>query len=146
MKCGLKSASGGYQHQLMDKKALITASGGRGKYRIAAEARRIGDDILVSVWGGTKPHIGSVAAAVPRRSHKDPKQMSATSSVLNFSGHKDDIVSKLFSERIAARLGSSCIATAGIHIDNATGDTIAAILRNCETACARILRMLEKKR
>jgi len=144
----LRSASGGQQQQLMALKetAFITASGGRGKYRIVAEARRIGDDILVSVRGGTKPHIGSVAAALPRRSLRDPKRMSATSSVLNFSGHKDDIVSKLFSERIAARLGSNCIATAGIHIDNATAETIAVILRNCETACDRMLRMLEKQR
>jgi gallate decarboxylase subunit D len=125
---------------------FITASGGRGPCRVVAEARRIGDDILVSVWGGTKPHIGSVAAALPRRSLRDPKRMSATSSVLNFTGHKDDMVSKLFSERIAARLGSNCIATAGIHIDNASGKTIALILRNCETACARMLRRLEKQR
>jgi hypothetical protein len=128
-----------------DKTPLITAFCGKGKYRIDAEARRIGDDILVSIWGGTKPHIGSVAAAFPRRSMRNAKRMSATSSVLNFSGHKDDLVSKLFSERIAARLGRNCIATAGIHIDNATGETIAVILKNCKTVCARMLRMLEKQ-
>jgi len=127
------------------KLPFITATGGRGKYRVAAEARRIGADIIVSVWGGTKPHIGSVAAAIPRPSLKDLKKKSATSSVINFSGHRDDIVSKLFSERIAARLGRNCVATAGIHIDNATGESIDIILKNCETACARIIRMLEKK-
>jgi len=124
---------------------FITATGGRGKYRVAAEARRIGADILVSVWGGTKPHIGSVAAASPRPSLRDLKKMSATSSVINYSGHKDDIVSKLFSERIAARFGRNCVATAGIHIDNATGEHIAIILQNCKTACTRIIRMLEKQ-
>ena len=35
-------------------------------YRIEAEARRIGDDVLVCIYGGDKPHIGAVAAAEPR--------------------------------------------------------------------------------
>jgi len=129
----------------LKKLPIITAAGGKGKYRVAAEARRIGADIIVSVWGGTKPHIGSVAAAAPRPGISDPKKMSATSSVINYSGHKDDIVSKLFSERIAARLGRNCVATAGIHIDNATDQTIAILLRNCESVCNRMLRMLEIK-
>ncbi len=45
---------------------------GKGRYRIEAEAHCIGKDIIVAIWGGTGPHIGSVAAAVPRPSLEEP--------------------------------------------------------------------------
>ena len=47
-------------------------------YKLEAEAVRIGADILVYVWGGDRPHLGSVAAAQPRPSLKNPSQTSAT--------------------------------------------------------------------
>ena len=37
-------------------------------YRVEAEAVRIGKDVLVYIWGGERPHIGSIAAAQPRPS------------------------------------------------------------------------------
>ena len=127
------------------KLPFIIASTGRGKYRVTAEAKTIGTDIIVSIWGGAKPHIGSVAVAIPRPSLKIPGKMSATSSVLNFVGHKDETVTKLFSERIAARLNRNCIATAGIHIENATNEDVDSIMKNCGTLCTRMLTLLEKQ-
>jgi gallate decarboxylase subunit D len=124
---------------------LFSTSVGRGKYRVTAEAKIIGFDIIVSIWGGTMPHIGSVAAAVPRPSLKTPGAMGATSSVLNFIGHKDETVSKLFSENIAARLNRNCIAAAGIHINRAGREDIDIITKNCEILCAKIIKLLEKK-
>jgi hypothetical protein len=123
----------------------IIASTGRGKYRVKAEAKTIGADIIVSIWGGAKPHIGSVAVAIPRPSLKKSGKMSATSSVLNFVGHKEETVTKLFSERIAARLNRNCIATAGIHIENATNEDVDSIMKNCGTLCTRMLTLLEKQ-
>jgi hypothetical protein len=124
----------------------ITSEAGRGKYRIAAEVRFIGEDILVSVWGGTSPHIGSVAVAQARPSLKDPRRSSATSSVINFPGHKDDIVSRMFAERISSTMNRYCIATAGIHVDNASGEELSRLLRNCKALCSRIITLLKKRR
>jgi len=124
----------------------IMSAAGRGKYRITAEVRFIGEDILVSVWGGTKPHIGSVAVAQDRPSLKNPLRSSATSSVINFPGHKDDIVSRMFAERISSTMNRYCIATAGIHVDNASGEELSRILRNCEALCTRILTILKRRR
>jgi hypothetical protein len=121
----------------------IAVSFGKGKYRIEAEAKFIGQDIIVSVWGGDVPHIGSIVAAVPRTSHKNPAHTSATASIINFVGHKDETVARLFAENISAKLGKNSVATAGIHIDNATGKDIALLLRNCKTVCARLLKKLE---
>ena len=124
----------------------ITSKAGKGKYSIMAEVRFIGEDILVCVWGGTKPHIGSVAVAQDRPSLKDPQRTSATSSVINFPGHKDDIVSRMFAERISAAMNSCCIATAGIHVDNASDEELSKILRNCKILCSRILTILKRRR
>ncbi|MCX5894817.1 MAG: hypothetical protein NTZ51_03155 [Proteobacteria bacterium] len=127
----------------MQKTNSVTASIGEGAYQIEAELKRIGNDILVSVWGGTKPHIGSVAVATPRQSLKDPAKISATSSVITMSGHKDDVVAKLFAEKIAAVCNGTSIVTAGIHIDNASKRDIETIVKNCETLCNRLLKKLE---
>ena len=123
----------------------ISCCAGSGKYRVCAELKVIGPDIIVLIWGGTRPHIGSVAAAVPRPSLKKPERMSATSSVLNYTGHKDEIISKLFSERLSAAFNCNCIATAGIHIDNATSGDVNRIMKNCTALCTRLQKMLEKQ-
>lgn len=128
------------------KLPLISASAGSGKYRVTAEAKIIGTDIIVAIWGGTMPHIGSVAVAVPRPSLTIPGATSATSSVLNFVGHKDEVVSKLFSENIASRLSRNCVAAAGIHIDKASREDINIITKNCEILCTRIMELLEEKK
>ncbi len=125
---------------------VITSESGRGKYCIMAEVRFIGEDILVSVWGGTKPHIGSVAVAQTRPSLKDPRRSSATSSVINLPGHKDDIVSRMFAERISSAMNTCCIVTAGIHVDNASDEELSKILRNCEALCSQILTVLKRRR
>ena len=49
-------------------------------YLVEAEAVRIGPDVLVYIWGGERPHIGSVAAAQPRPSLAVPDLKSATAS------------------------------------------------------------------
>ena len=42
-----------------------------GKYDLSASVRLIGDDILVAIWGGDKPHIGAVTMAQPHPSLRD---------------------------------------------------------------------------
>jgi hypothetical protein len=37
-------------------------------YNLSASVRLIGEDVLVAIWGGEKPHIGAVAVAQPRPS------------------------------------------------------------------------------
>ena len=111
-----------------------------------AEARFIGEDILVSVWGGTKPHIGSVAVAQARPSLQDPRRTSATSSVINFPGHKDETVSRMFAERISSAMNCRCVATAGIHVDYASNNELSKILRNCEKLCSQALTILKGRK
>ncbi len=100
-------------------------------YVLEAEAVRIGADVLVCVWGGDSPHIGSVAAAQPRPSLDDPERTSATASVLSYVGHKDDVVAKEIAEKLAASLETNVVVTAGIHWDDIPADGIEAVVSRC---------------
>ena len=100
------------------------------RYEIHATAMLIGDDLLVAIWGGTRPHIGAVAVALPRPSLSDPVVTSSTSSVFTLLGHKEDEVVKVVSEHLSARLGKNVIVTAGIHWDNLTREAIEEIVHN----------------
>jgi hypothetical protein len=89
----------------------------QGRFRIDALVQSLGTDLLVSLWGGTGPHIGAVGIAVPRPSLDDPQRASATSSNYTFLGHKEDVVVKQVSEAIAAALGRNVVVAAGLHWD-----------------------------
>ena len=101
-------------------------------YLVEAEAVRIGDDVLVYIWGGEKPHIGAVAAAQPRPSLSEPDKTSATASVLSYVGHKEDVVAKDTAEELAAALNTNVVVTAGIHWDDLPPDGIDDVVARCK--------------
>jgi gallate decarboxylase subunit D len=110
-----------------------------GAYDLEASVRLIGNDLLVAIWGGEKPHIGAVAVAQPRPSLKDPDAVSATASVFCFVGHKEDELAKAASEILAAALNTQVVVTAGIHWDNISKEAIQKVIRNSETLVDLIL-------
>ncbi len=111
----------------------FTVKTDEGRYDIEAYIRFVGEDVLVAIWGGDKPHIGAVAAATPRPSLKDPNVTSATASVICFLGHKEDELAKAASEMIAAKLNTRVVVTAGIHWDNLSEDGIRSVMKNSKT-------------
>ena len=107
-------------------------------YPVEAEAVRIGPDVLVYIWGGERPHIGSVAAAQPRPSLADPNLKSATASVLTYVGHKEDEVAKEAAEALAARLDTNVVVTAGIHWDDLPPDGVRTIVERCREIITKL--------
>jgi hypothetical protein len=124
------------------KRFDLSSQGGR--YQINATAMLIGDDLLVAIWGGIKPHIGAVAVALPRPSLADAQITSSTSSVFTLLGHKEDEVVKMVSEHLSARLEKNVVVTAGIHWDDLPEEAIEEIVHNCrelaDEMCTRIIR------
>ena len=125
------------------KRFLVQAL--KGKFKIEALAQEIGGDLLVAIWGGTRPHIGAVGIATPRPSLKDPKQWSATSSNFTFIGHKEDRLVKKMSEKLAGRLGRNVVVAAGIHWDGLTLKEIKGIESLTDEITVKILRRSGKK-
>ncbi len=107
------------------KKFVVEIS--RGRFKIHGFAQEIGKDILISIWGGTRPHIGAIGMATPRPSLKNLKRWSATSSNFTFLNHKEDILVKKISEKLASGLGVNVVVTAGLHWSNLTSVEIKVI-------------------
>ncbi len=89
--------------------------------------------MLVSIWGGTHPHIGAVALAVPRPSLTNAHITSSTSSVLTRIGHKEDEIVKRVSEEMSAALNTPVIVTAGIHWEDLSEEGIETVRSVCGT-------------
>jgi gallate decarboxylase subunit D len=99
----------------------------KGSFKIHGFVQTIGNDILVSIWGGTKPHIGAVGIAIPRPSLKNLKRWSASSSNFTLLNHKEDYLVKKISEKLSAGLKTNVVVTAGLHWDNLTSEEIHAV-------------------
>ena len=110
-----------------------------GAYDLTANARIIGADLLIAIWGGERPHIGAVAVAQPRPSLRDPEVTSASTSVFCFVGHKEDELAKAAAEILAATLDTAVVVTAGIHWDNLEEEAIQKIIKNSELLVDMIL-------
>lgn len=108
-------------------------------YNLSASIRLIGEDVLVAIWGGERPHIGAVAVAQPRPSLKDPDVTSASTSVFCFVGHKEDELAKASAEILSATLNTPVVVAAGIHWDNLEEEAIQRIIKNSEILVDMIL-------
>ena len=77
-----------------------------GGVTIRLTLQQVGRDLLVLLTGGgDAPHVGSVIAAAPRPSLRGVG-MSATSNVINRSGHYDEVPGRRVAERLAASLNA----------------------------------------
>jgi hypothetical protein len=113
-------------------------------YTVHAEVRLLGADVLVILSGGTKPHIGSIAAAHTRPSLTDEKIVSSTSSVYNFLGHKDHVIAQRVAEMLSSRLDRNVVAVAGFHIDKITQEGISRVVENCDELAKEIYNEIVK--
>jgi len=111
-----------------DSAVFTRAAGG---VVITLTVQRTGRDLLLLLAGGDEPHIGSVVAASPRAS-RSGIGLSATSSVINRPGHCDEIPARRLAEKLAASLNTHVVCACGIHVDQASDDTIRNILACCE--------------
>jgi hypothetical protein len=122
----------------------IKLSHQKGRFKIEANAILVGEDLIVSIWGGPGPHVGAVAMAVPRPSLRNPDVISATSSILTRVGHKEDDIVKKVSERLSSALGKVVVVSAGIHWDDITNDEINIIRLVCDEMTCRLVQRVRR--
>lgn len=95
---------------------------------ISVSAAHVGEDLLLCVQGGEKPHIGCAVLAVPRLSLSGDGRRSATSSVLNLTGHKDEAICRRLAESACKRTERTVACTGGFHMDDITKEQISEVL------------------
>ena len=102
---------------------------------LTLEITRLGSDVHLLLYGGEKPHLGCCVLAIPRPSLTGDG-ISATASVLNVTGHKDEDLCRYLAETVASETGRTVVCTGGIHMDHITGGQIAAF-REATSSLAR---------
>lgn len=95
--------------------------------RIHLSVARIGHDLCITISGGDKPHIGSVAIAEPRESLRGNGARSATVSTFNFIGHKDDEIANAVAHAVSAQLYTRTVVLCGVHYDEICESIISEI-------------------
>ncbi|NLE76530.1 MAG: hypothetical protein GX605_07235 [Chloroflexi bacterium] len=101
----------------------------RGRYRLEAQVCTVGPDLVVCLGGGDRHHVGAVTVAEPRPSQADPTRLSATSSVWNRLGHKDEALVRPMAEHLAARCGRLAVVVGGAHVDNLPPEGVQAFVQ-----------------
>ena len=94
--------------------------------------KAIGEDLVLTLSGGEKPHIGCVVQAVPRLSLSGDGTISVTSSVINLTGHKDEFLCRRLAENRCRETGKVVVCTGGVHMDHITGEQIEELLKNID--------------
>ena len=114
---------------------------GTPPHRVTAFARTAGADILVSIEGGTAPHIGATALATP--SEAAPEGVAV--HVTELPGHKDGIPARRFAERLCRRFSHTVCVCAGLHVDRASAEDIRQLLYNADSAMSALENIMTEK-
>jgi hypothetical protein len=112
---------------------------------LTAWVREIGDDVVVVVGGGTRPHVGCVVLAVPGRRRSAGPGVQTSSSVLTIPPHKEEPLARAVAEGVCGRMGRVTVVTAGVHEDGIDGEGIQTYLRLGEELSSAVVGRLEKR-
>lgn len=74
---------------------------------ITAQVLQLDQGIHVSVFGGTRPHIGAISIAPP----------AGPVETTQFPGHKDGVISAQWANALSEGGYRPCVVEAGIHYD-----------------------------
>lgn len=97
--------------------------------RVEAQITVVGEDLVIAVGGGEKPHVGCVVLAQPCPSKARPVGWSASCSVLTIPPHKEEPIARGIATRLAEAFGRVTVVTAGVHDDNLDAAGVAVYLR-----------------
>ena len=106
---------------------------------LEARIEIVGDDLVVAIGGGERPHVGCVVLAQPHPAKGRDAGWSASCSVLTIPPHKEEPIARGVAERLAASLGRVTVVTAGVHDDNIDADGIATYLRLAEELAEKLV-------
>ena len=96
---------------------------------VEARVQEVGEDLVIAVGGGQRPHVGFVVLAQPLPSKVPGKRWSASCSVLTIPPHKEEPIARGIATAVAEALGRVTVVTAGVHDDGLDADGVACYLR-----------------
>ncbi len=112
---------------------------GPGQRYLEARVAVVGEDLVVAVGGGERPHVGCAVLATPYPAKGDGGGWSASCSVLTIPPHKEEPIARGIATRLAAGLGRVTVVTAGVHDDDIDAEGIRLYLRLGEELAEQLL-------
>lgn len=104
-------------------------------YPIDLTMQWIGEDILLTVTGGVKKHIGSISI------YKPSTEQDYNASIL-LPKHRDNVVSDHFAKVISKKMNTTVTVICGIHYDSPGEDGINQILACTDNILEELVSML----
>lgn len=120
-------------------------SAGTGVYTVSASLHVLGPDILITVWGGTRPHVGALVVSTPHPDRAPEEGQCSTVLQFSFPGHRDNVVARRVSERVASALQRTIVVSAGIHVPDITPAGIDTVLANTDCLIEKIISLLRDR-
>jgi hypothetical protein len=93
-----------------------------GKIEIVLEAKKIGEDYLLTLTGGEE-HVGSVAVGL-----FEEKSQRASSSVITMPGHREEYLALQGARQVSKATKKTSLFVVGIHKDNLSPEEIRDIV------------------
>lgn len=113
------------------------------KGSLSVESKKIGDDLVVMIYGGDIPHVGGAAIAYITKSHYRDT-LTTSVNIMSFPGHKDYILAQSTAEKLASVLKKSVVVIAGVHINNATHEQIDEVITTVDLMIDDLITQLEQ--
>jgi len=126
----------------MSTESTVTVTDADSGKAITAWIRSMGEDLVVAVGGGERPHVGCVVLAVPIPSRTAPNTWSASCSVMTIPPHKEEPIARGVASQLAAACGRVTVVTAGVHDDNLDRSGVETYLRLGEELAREVARRM----
>ena len=99
------------------------------KFNMKADIKEVGDDLLVLITGGNKPHLGAVAFGINALdgSATDDKNIDDFYK-LCLPTHRDDFLSDKIAPELSKKLKRNVAVLSGVHVDNIKKEEIEEIV------------------
>lgn len=88
----------------------------------------VGDDLVVVVGGGQRPHLGAAALAISVPSAVDPSARTSSSYLASVPGHREEDLARDGALRLSRALRCQVVVTVGIHDDAISRERIGLYL------------------
>ena len=110
-----------------------------GKIEIALDAKKIGEDYLLTLTGGEE-HVGAVATGF-----FDERSQRASSSVVTMPGHREEYLALHGARQVSRATKRTSVFVVGIHQDDISPEEIRNIVSAAEEMVESFIAFCEKE-
>lgn len=110
-----------------------------GRIEISLEAKKIGEDYLLTLTGG-REHVGAVAIGL-----FDENSQRASSSVITMPGHREEQLALNGAKQVSRATRKTSVFVAGIHQDDITPKEIRDIVSTAGEMIESFVAFYEKR-